>query len=105
VSELSDYLRESYERLTENPDWNSHGVQHPYIAAKKISAIIPVSQEMLMDVGAIPDSRPKIEHPKHPKPTWRPRFYCWRSRQKERLTYWLFEKLMGYPVPDPDDYR
>jgi len=74
----------------------------PVITAFKASAYLPVSKELLMDEGVIPDTRPKTEPP---KTTWRPRFYWWRQRMKERLAFWLFEKLAGYPVPDPDDYR
>lgn len=51
--------------------------------------------EMLMDCGVIPDTRPPL-----PPPTRRVRFRWWRSRQRERLAYWLFRRVAGFGVPE-----
>lgn len=49
------------------------------LSAKKLTAYIPVTDEQLMDAGAIPDNRPLIRTP------WRRRLRWWIEIRRERL--------------------
>jgi len=104
TNEFQRWLEETSEQVTGNLDQPGGLQDIDYskveIFPQKVQGYIQIPEEFLMDEGVIPDTRPKP-----PKPTWRPRFYWWRSRKKEALAYWIYEKLTGRPVPDPDDYR
>jgi hypothetical protein len=72
---------------------------HPHIDVHKISAFVSVSEELLMDMGIIPDTRPPS-----PPPTRRQRFRWWRAGQREKIARWCYEKISGEEMPDPEDY-
>jgi len=68
------------------------------LAVRKLSAIAQVPDELLMDMGAIPDTRP----PRPPLPR------KWRMRNRvagwrERLAGRAYKIIAGYEVPDQED--
>lgn len=64
----------------------------------KQSAVLPVSDELLMDEGVIPDTRPPL------KVGWRTRFRWWLSPSRERFGRWLGGKIAGVDLTDRDDW-
>jgi hypothetical protein len=63
---------------------------------RKASAIIEVPVDLLMDTGAIPDTRV----PNKPyRPPLRQRIQAWR----ERIAYRAFKAIAGYGVPDREE--
>lgn len=70
----------------------------PEMTVVKHQAFVPVSYELLMDVGAIPDTR---EHKPIPR---RLRFRWWRARKREYLAVWIYERVSGDKFPNPSDY-
>jgi len=63
----------------------------------KRAAVIEVPVDLLMDMGAIPDTRV----PNKPyRPTLRRRIRDWR----ERIAYRAFRLIAGYDVPDREDW-
>jgi len=71
----------------------------PEFLVKKEVGYIQVSNELLMDMGVIPDTRA----PAPPTP-WRIRFRWWRAQKREDIAVWVYEKLSGGKFPDPYDY-
>jgi hypothetical protein len=68
------------------------------LTVTKLSAVIQVPDELLMDAGIIPDTRP----PRPPLP-WR-----WRMRNRiggwrEIIARWAFKIIAGYEVPDCEE--
>lgn len=64
---------------------------------RKLAMQIDVPDELLMDCGVIPDTRP----PRPPMP-WRRRLYWRISDQRERLARRAFRIIAGYEMPDVD---
>lgn len=66
----------------------------------KLSVILPVSEEMLMDCGVIPDTRPR------PVLTRRQRFARWRRRKTEGARMAVagrtYRLISGEDVPEPE---
>lgn len=67
------------------------------LSAHKLSSVVCVPNELLMDAGVIPDTRPPL-----PPPTWRTRVRyrigAWRERAAERA----YKIIAGYEVPKVD---
>lgn len=59
---------------------------------------LPVSEDLLMDEGVIPDTRPPL------KVGWRTRFRWWLSSSRERFGRWLGGKIAGVDLTDRDDW-
>jgi hypothetical protein len=98
---LEDYLRDNVgsavgSALGASADAD---VLMPEMTVQKMSAYIPVSYELMMDAGAIPDTRP----PRKPL-TRRERFRWWRSGLRDRFATWLYERVSGDKFPDLSDY-
>jgi hypothetical protein len=52
------------------------------------------SDEMLMDCGVIPDTRPKVKYP------WRSRLRWRFAEARERLASRAYRLIAGYDVPE-----
>jgi hypothetical protein len=74
------------------------GPQPEYLIppAFKHSAIVEVSEALLMDCGAIPDTR---EHKPIP---WRTRFRWWRGEKRERAAELAYRAIAGHDAPEQD---
>lgn len=92
---LEDYL-------AEHDTWHTHtphdNLTWPRITGSKQTAYLLVSDELLMDAGVIPDTRP----PRKP-PSRRERFRWWRQDKREHLAQRLYERLSGQHFPNPED--
>lgn len=64
--------------------------------AEKFSAWVFASDELLMDYGAIPDTRPPVHVP------WRRRLRWRLTAKREVLARWAFRRIAGYDVPEAD---
>jgi len=64
------------------------------LTVRKLSAIVDVSDELLMDMGAIPDTRP----PRPPLP-WKRRMRNRAAGWRERLAGRAYKIIAGYDVP------
>lgn len=67
--------------------------------ARKFTAHIQVSEELLMDQGAIPDTRPPL-----PPPTWRTRLRRKREAWRERAAKRAYKIIAGYEPPNLEDW-
>lgn len=61
-------------------------------------AYLQVPEELLMDCGVIPDTRPP-----RPPPSRRTRFRWWRAAARDRLARRAYRVIAGEDVPEPDD--
>lgn len=96
---LEAYLREAVaERLATVPQPPVDTDFVPTLTAQKYGFTIPVPNELLMDMGIIPDTR------KYVPPTRRERFRWWRRNQRERLGIWVYERISGETFPSADDF-
>lgn len=68
-----------------------------YDGITKLSAVIPVSDELLMDMGMLPDTRVRKPLP------WRWRMRNRVSGWREKLACWAYKAIAGYEVPDGYD--
>jgi hypothetical protein len=67
---------------------------------RKLSAVIEVPDELLMDYGLIPDTRPKP-----PPPSWRTRLRWKRDEWRERTARRAYKVIAGYwPDNGKDDW-
>lgn len=67
---------------------------------RKLSSVVVVPNEMLMDAGIIPDTRPKP-----PPPTWRTRLRWKRGEWRERAARRAYKIIAGYwPDNGEDDW-
>jgi hypothetical protein len=73
--------------------------EDPVIIPRKIASYISVDEELLMDMGIIPDTRPIL-----PPPSIRTRFRWWRAQQRERLGQWAYVKISGEEFPEREDW-
>jgi hypothetical protein len=68
--------------------------------AHKLSAVIEVPDELLMDAGLIPDTRPPL-----PPPTWRTRLRRKLGAWRERAARRAYKSIAGYwPDNGEDDW-
>lgn len=67
---------------------------------RKASAIVHVPDELLMDAGVIPDTRPPARdlRPWHHKIAFR--IVKWWDKRRNRAAYRAFKIIAGYEVPD-----
>ena len=69
---------------------------------RKLSVILPVSEEMPMDCGVIPDTRPR------PVLSRRERFAIWRRRKTDGARMAVagraYRLISGEDVPEPEDW-
>lgn len=108
-------LDEAYRKMTREPDWlkvppidqdveadiraafkASYGGRPLHV--NKYAHHFPVSNEVLMDEGVIPDTRPPV------KIGWRTRFRWWCSAKREQFGRWLGSKIAGVDLSDRDDW-
>ncbi len=66
------------------------------VEAEKFSAWVMASDELLMDYGVIPDTRPPARVP------WRRRLRYRLHGKREGLARWAFRRIAGYDVPESD---
>lgn len=69
------------------------------IIVEKVGAHIPVSDDLLMDTGVIPDTRPPVHIPWWRRAHWR--IQAWRERVGRKVGGWI----AGVDLSDPDDLR
>ena len=69
------------------------------VSFAKMSAVIPVSLDLLMDEGVIPDTRPKTMRK---PPSRRERFRMSRSRWRRSVAEWLYELISGEELPEEE---
>lgn len=68
--------------------------------ARKLSSVVVVPNELLMDAGIIPDTRPKP-----PPPSWRTRLRRKRGEWRERAARHAYKVIAGYwPDGGEDDW-
>lgn len=75
VKAMEEQAAEAFGSLTPSGHWHEHTLNAEH-NARKVSAIIEVPDELLMDYGLIPDTRP----PRPPTP--------WRWRLRNRIAGW-----------------
>ena len=73
-------------------------IEKQELIAEKRAMYLEMPEELLMEYGIIPDTRPAL-----PPLSRRARFRWWRSRQREQLASWLFRRIAGYDVPGEDE--
>jgi hypothetical protein len=81
------------ERLITPP---SSGEPEPELLVTEHAMYIPVSDELLMDCGAMPDTR---EHKPIP---WRTRLRWRLGEKRERTAELAYRLIAGHDVPEPD---
>jgi len=69
------------------------------MTAEYVTATIPVSLDLLMDEGVIPDTRPKTMRK---PPSRRERFRMSRSRWRRSVAEWLYELISGEELPEEE---
>lgn len=78
-------------------DWPQQTTEPPRITVHKVEGYIPISEELLMDEGAIPDTRPKV------KIRWRTRLRWRVNHGRERFGLWAYWKITGDRIRTDDD--
>jgi hypothetical protein len=63
----------------------------------KRATVIEMSNELLMDMGVIPDTRPPL-----PPPSWRTRLRWKRDQWRESAARRAYRLIAGCDVPDPE---
>lgn len=58
-----------------------------HVRVVKHAAYVPVSDELLMDAGVIPDTRPPVRIPWHRRLRWR--WQEWRERFGRKVGGWI----------------
>lgn len=58
----------------------------------------PISDDMLMDEGLTPDTRPPV------RIDWRSRFRWWLASRRERFGRWLGGKIAGMDLSEREDW-
>lgn len=81
---------------TLTPEMTAHAMDQ--IWARKLSAIMVVPDELLMDAGIIPDTRPRVPIP------WRTRLRYRIDDWRERMARRAYRLIAGYDPPEPEDY-
>lgn len=81
-----------------NPPDSPGGTVPPRIVVTKTSAILPMSDDQLMDAGIIPDTRPPVRIPWRRRARWR--WLAWRERAGRRVGGWI----AGVDLADREDY-
>jgi hypothetical protein len=80
------------------PDGESREAGAEPLIAHKLVSYIEVPNELLMDYGVIPDTRPKP-----PPPSWRTRFRRKREQWREQTARRAFKIIAGYWRDDGED--
>lgn len=62
-------------------------MDQPRLDVQVISGFVPVSTEMLMDAGVIPDTRPPVVVPWRFRVRWR--WQAWRERVGRAVGTWI----------------
>lgn len=68
----------------------------PELLVTKHAAYIPVSDELLMDMGVIPDTRERKPVPRRTRLRW------WLSARRERAAEAAYRLIAGHDVPEQD---
>lgn len=96
--ELADYLAEAVRRsvgdLTVPEEIKA---QLPHLTIHKTAAYMPVSEDVLMDEGVIPDTRPPV------KIRWRTRLRWRTTTARERLGLWAYWVITGDRIKTDED--
>lgn len=71
---------------------------HPSLHVQRVEGYLPVSEEILMDEGVIPDTRPP-----RPRPLWRSRLRWRVGEARDRAARWAYKVISGYAFPEGDD--
>lgn len=95
---VDEFLRERLSEVlggempaSEIPD-SSPGLLIP----RKLAMHMEVPVELLMDAGAIPDTRERKPVPRRTRVRWH------ISAGRERAARWAFRRIAGYDVPESD---
>lgn len=104
---LGDYLREAMgDRVTHFADLDLNGghvVPPPVITEiRKMSAVLAVPAELLMDEGAIPDTREHLPLVLYP---WRTRLRLRLGEARIRWAERTYRWISGEDLPEPGDWR
>lgn len=94
---LDDYLREQLQGNLPAPDVEYGNKIH--MDVQKYSIMLPMSTDLAMDTGIIPDTRPPS-----PPPTRRERFRWWRYGLRERIAIWVYERISDDKFPSECDW-
>lgn len=73
-------------------------MSEPELTVHKASAYVPISDELAMEYGLIPDTRPPL-----PPPSLRTRLRWRISALRERLAGWLCRVVAGYEMDHRDN--
>lgn len=97
IQEYLDHLaRTTQERLTGG--MTSGPFASGELLVQKHTCPIEVPEELLMDLGVIPDTRPP-----RPPPSRRTRFRWWLAGQRERAARAAYRLIAGYDPPGGDE--
>lgn len=69
----------------------------PQLTVRKVEGYLPIPEEILMDEGVIPDTRPKV------KIRWRTRLRWRVNHGRERFGLWAYWKITGDHIRTDDD--
>lgn len=71
----------------------------PPVFAEYVTATFPVSLDLLMDGGVIPDTRPRTGRK---PPTRRERFRSAVSRHRLSVAEWFYRRISGEELPEEE---
>lgn len=71
----------------------------PELLITKHAMVMEIPEELLMDMGVIPDTRPA------PKPVgWRRRLRWWFAAKRISVGGWAYRRIAGQDVPEDDSW-
>jgi hypothetical protein len=68
----------------------------PELLIQKHAMYLQIPDELLMDYGAIPDTRPRVPVSRRMRLRWR------LDRDRERLARWAYRRIAGCDLPEED---
>lgn len=93
------YLREAAAKLSATrPDSHTAQWDDSPIEVTKLGHSVLMSDELLMDAGVIPDTRPPVHIPWHRRARWR--WQEWRERAGRKVGGWI----AGVDLSERDDW-
>lgn len=79
-------------------EWPQQTTEPPRMTVHKVEGYLPIPEEILMDEGIIPDTRPP-----RPRPRWRTRLRWRLASSRERLGLWAYWVITGDHIRTDDD--